>query len=117
MPPSPNPAILQRFSPTREGWPSLVNRVASIGAPRDQAEYRELIGGGLLVPGGQILRGARRSDAVLYNCFVTGAGTEEGAAALAARVTGWTRLGAGVGVNLDLVAARERDRGGSACAV
>ena len=117
MPPVPNPAILQRFSPTREGWPSLVNRVASIGAVRDQAEYRDIIGGGFLVPGGQILRGAGRPDAVLYNCFVTGAGAEEDPAALAARVTNWTRLGAGVGVNLDKIAARERNRGGSACAV
>jgi len=68
------------------------------------------------VPGGQILRGAGRAHAVLYNCFVTGTRDGEDAAGLADRITQWTRLGAGVGVNLDTLVAREREFGGSACA-
>lgn len=113
---SPNPKILSRFNGSNETWPSLVARVASIGERRIQADYRQLIGDGLLVPGGQILRGAGKPGAVLYNCFVTGVAPDEDPAALAARISRWTRHGAGVGVNLDSLAARERANGRSICA-
>jgi ribonucleotide reductase alpha subunit len=113
---SPNPNILSRFTGRGETWQSLVTRVASIGEQRVQGDYRKLIGEGLLVPSGQILRGARRSGAVLYNCFVTGVAPYEDAAAVATRISHWTRLGAGVGVNMDSLAARERASGASICA-
>src|SRR5690349_17840845 len=98
---SPNPAILSRFASPGETWAALVARVASIGKQQAQDRYRQIIGDGLLVPGGQILRGAGQPNAVLYNCFVTGVAPAEDVTTLAARMSSWTRLGAGVGVNLD----------------
>ena len=113
---TPNLRILNRFASAGETWPSLVARVASIGRQRDRGDYQQFIGAGLLVPGGQILRGAGHPNSVLYNCFVTGLGAHEDANTLAARISRWTRLGAGVGVNLDSLAARERASGRTICA-
>ncbi len=93
----------------------IVERVASIGSASDRAIYRELLLSRRLVPGGQILRGAGCEGAVLYNCFVTGVGAVETVAEIAARITRWTRLGAGVGVNLDAIAFRERAAGRGVC--
>lgn len=112
--PTPHIAILPRFARPGESWSDLVDRVASIGTVGNRSDYHQLIAEGLLVPGGQILRGAGHSGAVLYNCFVTGTPDGEGPAELASRITNWTRLGAGVGVNLDTLAARERTFGRTA---
>jgi ribonucleoside-diphosphate reductase alpha chain len=114
---APDPAILARFTNIGEQWEDIVERVASVGTAADRPLYRDLIAQARLVPGGQILRGAGRADTILYNCFVTGVGDEEAAEDLAARITAWTERGAGVGVNLDNIAARVRRHGGSLCTV
>jgi ribonucleoside-diphosphate reductase alpha chain len=114
MKPTPNLKILGRFVGPGETWNDLLDRVSAVGQAWVRSEYRRLLAEGILVPGGQILRGAGRSGSVLYNCFVTGVRDEESVDSLAARVSRWTRLGVGVGLNLDSLLVRERARGGSA---
>ena len=80
----------------------------SIGTGSDRGTYRELIGKGILVPAGQILRGAGLRSRVLHNCFVTSSEAGEPVDQVAARITRWTELGAGVGINLDALFAEAR---------
>jgi ribonucleoside-diphosphate reductase alpha chain len=110
---SPNLQILERFAGPSETWSDLLDRVSAVGQTRVRPEYRRLLASGMLVPGGQILRGAGRPGSVLYNCFVTGVSDGESVDSLAARVSRWTRLGAGVGVNVDSLLMRERAQGNS----
>jgi ribonucleoside-diphosphate reductase alpha chain len=111
----PNAQILGRFTGAGETWQSLVERVSSVGDRATWGQYRQLIAEGAFVPGGQILRGLGRINAVLYNCFVTGVEAQDTPDTLAARMSAWTRLGAGVGVNLDSLVGRKRRKGTSAC--
>jgi ribonucleoside-diphosphate reductase alpha chain len=110
---APNEKILPRFLSPGERWGDLIDRVSSIGQSAQRSEYRAALLSGVLVPAGQILRGAARPGAVLHNCFVTKAEAGEPAESIGARVTEWTALGAGVGVNLDQPFAEIRRRGGS----
>lgn len=92
--------ILPRFA-AREGetFDQIARRVASI-SPDDPCGIFESISQGLFTPGGQILRGAGVSGANLYNCFVSPVDRDEDERSIADRVSAWTRLGAGVGLDV-----------------
>lgn len=96
---------LMRYSMVRrfrarddETFDQIATRVASISS--DEQRLRSVISRGVFMPGGQILRGAGIGGANLYSCFVTGADEGENERDIAARVSAWTRMGAGVGVDV-----------------
>jgi ribonucleotide reductase alpha subunit len=96
-----NTEILRRFSTTGESWSSISDRVTSICSKHcSQKPMKELIVNGYFVPGGQILRGVGSRHKNLFNSYVTYILNNEASVNVARRITEWTRLGCGVGVNV-----------------
>lgn len=93
-----NTGLLTRFVSEGENWTNVIDRTGSISS--DAVETRHLIAGGALVPSGQILRGVGRNGAVLYSSGVLPAGRPDRVSSLARKVSAWTSLGIGVGVDL-----------------
>lgn len=101
-----NEALLPRFGRGGESWQDICGRVAGIlpGCPDD---VRAAMNGGRVVPAGQILRGAGRPGAVLFNSYATGVAPGERASDVAHRITDWTAKGIGVGVNITPLLAND----------
>ena len=94
----PNIHLLSRFANQCEGWPDIIARVSAL-LPTDDDLHHHLADGDLL-PAGQILRGANVPGKVLFNSGVLSVEPNEQPAELANRITRWTELGVGMGVNL-----------------
>lgn len=100
--------VLPRFARGGESWEQLVARVtAALADHTTHRDVHDCLISGRFVPGGQIWRGAGHSNAILYNCFVTSADPAEEATSIAERVSGWTRRGCGVGVNISAWAQQQ----------
>lgn len=94
-----NPQLITRFGRTNESWREIACRVSGVSIG-DLDSVREHLSAGALIPAGQILRGAGDRRAVLYNSYVIAAEPSEDLRSLATRLTEWTALGAGLGVNV-----------------
>ena len=93
-----NLQLVGRFGRAGESWGDIVARVAAL-LPDDPL-LRDSLDSGTLIPGGQILRGAGNPKAVLFNSAVLEARAGENPSELAARISEWTSMGVGVGVNV-----------------
>lgn len=91
-------SIISRFTSNNENWKSIIDRVASVSNDRQKME--EYMLSGYFIPAGQILRGAGLKDKVLYNSFVTSIDADETEGEISKRITRWTELGSGVGINV-----------------
>lgn len=94
-----NPHLVARFSRTNESWSAICERVARLSS-NDEQRLFDLTKEGTLVPSGQILRGAGAPGAVLFSSYVLAPQENENLESLASRITDWTRLGIGCGVNV-----------------
>lgn len=93
--------IKARFGAGKEDWGDIIERVAQNGSSAEisAADIRELLRTGIFVPSGQILRKIGLEGSLLYSCYVTEADNNETSIDIANRITSWTKLGTGVGIN------------------
>lgn len=94
-----NPHLVARFTRTNENWRTICERVAKLSSSNEQSLF-DLLEEGALVPSGQILRGAGQMGSVLFSSYVLAPQVDESLESLASRITSWTKLGIGCGVNV-----------------
>ncbi len=100
-----NDQLTARFCSPSESWGELVRRVASLSNSDVRAVF-EAITEARFIPGGQVLRGAGKSNSVLFNSYVAAPEPDESLQDLSRRITSWTRKGCGVGLNVTSLTRR-----------